>query len=151
MKKRLCLFLTGIMLLGVPFNTLAAEAVLKDKQENSTILECEKYEDIPATLTSDENELLLSEITYNDGKYQALYSETGNEAEDTKAARIVVSYKKEIQVWYDNFNDITEYYSYKEYSTEYKAWCSGSLKLKKVNQINGRYQVTYVGDLTGII
>lgn len=151
MKKRLCLFLTGIMLLSVPFNTLAAEAVLKDKQENSTILEYEKYEDIPATLTSDENELLLSEITYNDGKYQVLYSETGNEAEDTKAARIVVSYKKEIQVWYDNFNDITEYYSYKEYSTEYKTWCSGPLKLKQVNQINGRYQVTYVGDLTGII
>lgn len=59
--------------------------------------------------------------------------------------------EKEIQVWYDEYTDITELYRYEEYSSEYKTWCSGYLQLKTVREANGRYLVTYTGVLQGTI
>lgn len=143
MKKRLCLLLTSVMILGMSVNAFAAD------QENSTIFEYENYEEISETLISGDSELSLSELTYNDGKYQVRYSDTDNVTTDTQNSRIVVHYSKKIQIVYDNFDDVPSSYYYSEYSDVYHTYCAGTLTLTKVQLLSGKYWATFEGDLIG--
>lgn len=131
------------MILGMSVNAFAAD------QENSKILEYENYEEISETLISGDSELSLSEITFNDGKYQVLYSDTNNVTTDTQNARIVVHYSKKIQIVYDNFDDVPSSHYYSEYSDVYHTYCSGTLTLTKVQLLSGKYWATFEGDLVG--
>ncbi len=123
--------------------------ILTKEQKQSSY---EEFQNIPETEQTEQGTLTLSEIILKDNMYLSTYTENSSEGMSmTNSARIVVSYSKEVQVWFDEYSDVTEYYYYKEYSSEYKTWCSGYLQLKTVRAANGKYLATYNGVLQGTI
>ena len=125
----------------------AAQEKIIDKK-----YEYESFEEIPERMENGGNDFILSEIEMKAGKYTAFYEEKQEQEKSVNTtSRFAISYYKEVQVTYSNFNDVQEYYSYSEYSNDYKTWCSAVLRLKSLSQKNGQYIATYTGYLSGNI
>lgn len=141
---------TGVVLAAVMCACMVS-SMMVNAQETSKTLEYKNFEDIRASIETEQGNLAVSEMSLKENKYFVTYEENDVKEATSNSPRIVVSYPKTLIVWYDEYNDMTELYYYEEFSSEYRTWCSGTLHLNHVDEYSGRYRVTYTGVLTGTI
>ena len=154
----------GILLSLTAFSASADTLTVTINTEKTVEIEFEQYTDITDSILCEEDNFtgtlyLQSAERQTDGTWLAIYSNTAlpfdmeniNPPEGETSPQIAVHYEKTVENWYENFSDIPEIISYREYSDTYQTWCSGYLYLQSTRRGGSGWYATYKGSLAGSI